>query len=57
MFECLVPSLWTRLGRVRRLGLARERVSFGEGGFEVSKAHAISSWLSLPHACGSDVSA
>jgi hypothetical protein len=44
IFECLVGS-WNCLGRIRRRGLVGGGVSLGMG-FEVLKAHAISSELS-----------
>lgn len=53
MFEHLVSSWWNCLGKIRRCGL----VGIGVGrGCEVSKAHAIPSYHSLPVHTDQDVS-
>jgi hypothetical protein len=51
MFEYLISSWWNYLGRIRRCDLAAGGVPLGMG-FEISKAHAILSKLTLPCAYG-----
>ena len=50
MFDCLLPSWWNYLERLRKRGFMGEAGSLGVA-FEVSKAQANPS-VSLPLACG-----
>jgi hypothetical protein len=50
VFQYLVPSQWNCLGGIRKYGLFGGGVLLGTD-FEVSKAHTIPRYLSLPCGC------